>query len=1000
MRNYFVATCGWSVLGVLSLLGYAPLASGQDLTIASTHAGSFQLGQSNAYYVLRVTNTSSVPTSGLVSVMENAPAGLTITSMLGDGWTCIVNSCSRSDVLAGGASYPAIMAIASVAHSAGASLTNQATVSGGGDSRSANNTASDVTSVTASGYPLAWGMNHSGQATIPAGLAKVVSVAAGGLHSLALNGDGTVVAWGDNSSGLSTVPAGLSNVVAIAAGGVQNLALRSDGTVVAWGDDSNGATAVPAGLANVVAIAAGWSHSLALKSDGTVVAWGYNLDGEAYVPPDLSSVVAISAGFYHSLALRSDGTVEAWGANWTHATSVPPSLSSVVAIAAGEFHSLALRSNGTIAAWGYDSSGQIDAPAGLAAVVAIAAGDFHSLALRVDGTVSAWGDNSRGQTTVPTGLSSVIAIAAGSRHSLALLSTAATNVQVVIATSGLGDTVDLTIDGNSYTEQPLVLSWTPGSHHSIGTSSPIASGSTAQAVFTGWSDHGDITHTVAPTTATTFTASFKQQYLVTAVASPAAGGTLSPATGFYDFPGAIAITATPAPGYAFAGFSGALTGLQNPQTLTVGSLQTVTANFVPAIATDLTITSQHAGAFVQEQTNAVYLLRVRNLPGGLPSTGVVTVTENLPEGMILRSMSGLGWNCTGNTCTRPDSLKGGAAYPAIVVRATVAASAPASLTNQATVSGGGDSNVFNNWATDVTSVAANGYPVAWGKNDSGQSSVPAGLSNVVAVAGGAAHSLALKSDGTVVAWGDSTYGQANVPAGLSGVVAIAAGDVHSLALKSDGTVAAWGASSLGRTKVPAGLSNVVAIAAGNVHSLALKSDGTVVTWGQDENNQLAAPASLSSVIAIATNGDTALALRDDGTVVAWGNNNYGQADLPVGLAGIEAVAVGDLNCFALKTDGRLVSWGYDMGGRTFAPAGLSNVMAIASGQHHALALKGDGTVVAWGQNLYGESSVPASLSNVQTIAAGWLHSLAITARAELRHPGCCHLQPPPAQPHR
>jgi hypothetical protein len=51
---------------------------------------------------------------------------------------------------------------------------------------------------------------------------------------------------------------------------------------------------------------------------------------------------------------------------------------------------------------------------------------------------------------------------------------------------------------------------------------------------------------------------------------------------------------------------------------------------------------------------------------------------------------------------------------------------------------------------------------------------------VTAIAAGTNHSLALKSDGTVVAWGDNDSGQATVPAGLSGVVAIAAGYEHSL----------------------------------------------------------------------------------------------------------------------------------------------------------------------------------------------------------------------------
>src|SRR4051794_17321081 len=52
-----------------------------------------------------------------------------------------------------------------------------------------------------------------------------------------------------------------------------------------------------------------------------------------------------------------------------------------------------------------------------------------------------------------------------------------------------------------------------------------------------------------------------------------------------------------------------------------------------------------------------------------------------------------------------------------------------------------------------------GEVVAWGENDSGQISVPAGLTNVVAVAANVNHSLALRIDGTVVAWGDNSRNQ-------------------------------------------------------------------------------------------------------------------------------------------------------------------------------------------------------------------------------------------------
>lgn len=85
------------------------------------------------------------------------------------------------------------------------------------------------------------------------------------------------------------------------------------------------------------------------------------------------------------------------------------------------------------------------------------------------------------------------------------------------------------------------------------------------------------------------------------------------------------------------------------------------------------------------------------------------------------------------------------------------------------------------------------YVSAWGNNAFGQTNVPPSLTNVVAIAAGFSHSLALKSDGTVVAWGNNDNGQTNTPPDLSSVVAIAGGWYHSLALKSDGTVASWGA---------------------------------------------------------------------------------------------------------------------------------------------------------------------------------------------------------------
>jgi uncharacterized protein (TIGR03437 family) len=119
------------------------------------------------------------------------------------------------------------------------------------------------------------------------------------------------------------------------------------------------------------------------------------------------------------------------------------------------------------------------------------------------------------------------------------------------------------------------------------------------------------------------------------------------------------------------------------------------------------IQSAHAGAFTPGQTVATYTLSVSNALGALPTSGTVTVTEILPAGLTLASMAGTGWTCTAPTCTRSDALNGGASYPGITVTVGVAATAPAQLTNQASVSGGG-ANMASR-ALDLTIV---GSPIA------------------------------------------------------------------------------------------------------------------------------------------------------------------------------------------------------------------------------------------------------------------------------------------------
>src|SRR5207248_6204306 len=58
------------------------------------------------------------------------------------------------------------------------------------------------------------------------------------------------------------------------------------------------------------------------------------------------------------------------------------------------------------------------------------------------------------------------------------------------------------------------------------------------------------------------------------------------------------------------------------------------------------------------------------------------------------------------SCTRSDALTAGSSYPAITLTVDVAANAPSSVINAASVSGGGDVNLTNNSATDSTTIIA------------------------------------------------------------------------------------------------------------------------------------------------------------------------------------------------------------------------------------------------------------------------------------------------------
>ncbi|MCA9785311.1 MAG: hypothetical protein KC488_02045, partial [Candidatus Cloacimonetes bacterium] len=134
------------------------------------------------------------------------------------------------------------------------------------------------------------------------------------LHPMALSArdNGAIVGWGSQV----VVRASLQQeLVSLSAGGGHSMGLRADGTLVVWGDNREGQCQLTSATPGCIAVSAGLNHSLALLADGSLRASGDNLYGQCELPTPGSPPVAISAGYFHNLALLADGSLCAWGDN-------------------------------------------------------------------------------------------------------------------------------------------------------------------------------------------------------------------------------------------------------------------------------------------------------------------------------------------------------------------------------------------------------------------------------------------------------------------------------------------------------------------------------------------------------------------------------------------------------------------------------------------------------------------------------------------------------------
>lgn len=770
-------------------------------------------------------------------------------------------------------------------------------------------------------------------------------------------------------------------------------------------------------------VKAGESHTVALAEDGTVWTWGTGTFGKlgdgtttgSDVPikvPTLANVIAVDAGQDHSMALREDGTVWAWGDgirgqlgnnSQTQATSPVQVLTQVVAIAAGVDTSMAVKRDGSLWLWGENSSGQLGLnPAlvgngfksvptqvpgfGIGAthgpVQGIDQGCGASYAVLENGALWGWGANGSGQ--VNPGGATTNDFAPGPVAGLPPVDDTVKQV-----TAGCGFAAVVTRGGFVYT-------WGEDDDGRLGTGNAvnqlpdqvpgleeIDAADASKASMFARNSYGALY-------------SWGDNFNGTAGNGGAPIDLTAPAP--FTYPLGYGLFGEP----LGRGVAGVGTGAD--------------AHHVFLIAQPAMTLSQRRIAF--GTTSPV--------GGSTPLRTFSVVNDGADDlhvqSVKLKGADADQFQVTGDMCTGKP-VRGGDSCT-VSVRFAPVASGPAEAILTVDVQEAVDDTVLlSGFSAGFEPINAKSDPViAWGGNARGEvgdltqvnqdAPVP-GPGQAVQLASGAQRSYALRSDGTVWGWGDNdlvgALGDCCLDLslhprrieGINSVTAIAAGAKHAIALRSDGTVWGWGDGRLGQladfnqvtfslaafqspVPLPARYAtDVVAIAAGENHNLAVRQNGEVLAWGENDSGELGSATppvlhtpdevpGLSNIVAVAAGSDHSLALDGQGRVWSWGSNADGQLGrlggaapaLVPGAVDVVKIVAGENHSVALQGDGDLLTWGDDDNGQLGNAGGNNDAgtpqtlpfgaIDVAAGKNHTLFVDGNRIVGSVGDDASGQ----------------------------------------------
>lgn len=653
---------------------------------------------------------------------------------------------------------------------------------------------------------------------------------------------------------------------------------------------------------------------------------GYQHYSAIELPEGYLDIVRIYGSYGVEIGLRSDGSALYWG---RRIEGMPDRFDGVRDIVAGSYFVAALYDDGTVQTWGNLSAEGLDE---LENVTKISAGKRRLLALTEDGSVFAYGDIEYGETTFLKSFPRIIDIAAGDAHSIYL--------------SASGDVICSGSNLYKQSEPPEDLADVVSVHGGSGTSYALKSDGT----LVGWGRYDeDIPEGLGAVESVSFGDNHSIAILRNGKVVAWGDDTEGKVSALpKSMVGIVQLLATKdhslilfePDSYSVEFELGSVGSLRN------GSLKQIipTGSNAEAPSIDVAEGWRFAG-WDSEYTNVRRTLIVKAIfehwdsdHDGMADSWEQRIIDNDTEDAITGIEEVLpNDNYDGDPFSNLQEYQVG--FDPVVAKG---------------------SSIY-------------GFGVSWGDN----LKVPNGLDDIIQVAAGSGHSLALRADGSVVAWGDNWSGETDVPEGLSDVVMIGAGDSHSVALKSDGSLVIWGSNYWGQHSIPEGVFDIVEIAVKGHDTVALREDGRVFIWGYTDED---VPDSVTDIAALAK-GDTQvynLSLRNNGTIVQWWHGmELDLSDLG-NLSDVVKIEAGGSRKAAMRRDGTLIFWNDSLELLDLeAPEGFGEIRDLEMSRDDVLFLNEDGLLRVLGPNYSSPNIGGDGLTRVVQIDAGLTHSLVL-----------------------